>query len=162
MVLAVVLTRKPAASDTPASAATTVPTTAPAETVEPTPAPVETATPALATTTPAPTSESTSALEMPTVNEEPVEAPDANYPGLDVQPTHVWDTQSQTLLRVATNADNLNMRKGPGTDYDLVGQAPHDGVVTRIGKRSDNDGWILILYDGAYGWVSAEYLAPIN
>lgn len=131
--------------------------TAPSQTAEPTPSPAATPTPAPATATPAP-----AALEMPAAVQEPEPADNAAYPDLDVQPNMVWPEEKQAPFRVATNADNLNMRKGPGTDYDLVGKAPHDGVVTRIGKLDSNSEWVLILSDGTYGWVSAEYLEPLN
>lgn len=146
------MTRKP--SET-VPAGTPVPTAA-ADAAEATPAPE---TPAPAASAP---ETSSPALQMPAAAQEPEYAQDVSYPGLDVQPSLIWREGNQATFRVATKADNLNMRKGPDTGYDLVGQAPHDGLVSRVGKMDNDDGWVLILYNGTYGWVSAQYLEPLE
>jgi len=60
--------------------------------------------------------------------------------------------------KVTTNASNLNIRKGPGTDQPIVGKAAHNEIVTLVSKT--NDQWWLVRTDkGAEGYASAQYLA---
>ena len=61
--------------------------------------------------------------------------------------------------KVTTESTNLNIRKGPGTDQDIVGKAAHGEIVTIQSKT--NDQWWLIKTDGgAEGYAYAQYLSP--
>ena len=53
--------------------------------------------------------------------------------------------------RVTTSS--LNVRSGPGTDYDKVGQFREGRVVKVLGQQ---DGW----YETEKGFISAEYTSP--
>src|SRR4030095_1641173 len=62
-----------------------------------------------------------------------------------------------TKAKVTTQSSNLNIRKGPGTDQEIVGKAAHNEVVTVISKA--NDQWSLIRTDkGKEGYVYTQYL----
>lgn len=62
-----------------------------------------------------------------------------------------------TKAKVITQSSNLNIRKGPGTDQEIVGKAAHEEVVTVISKP--NDQWSLIRTDkGIEGYVYSQYL----
>jgi uncharacterized protein YgiM (DUF1202 family) len=62
-----------------------------------------------------------------------------------------------TKAKVVTEKSNLNIRKGPGTDQQIVGKAAHHEIVTVINKT--NDQWSLIRTDsGAEGYVYSQYL----
>ncbi len=50
----------------------------------------------------------------------------------------------------------VNVRKGPGTSYDIVGKLSKNEEVTALGDAVD--GWQKILYNGEEAYVSAEYL----
>ncbi len=54
------------------------------------------------------------------------------------------------------DASALNIRSGPGTDYDRVGVIS-DGTVVVVIEKTNND-WYLINYLGLKGYVSSEYL----
>lgn len=115
--------------------------------------------------TAAPTPEPTAApsaapTAAPTPSAQPTPLP--VLPGLEVQPDVMPMEDLRPLLRVATDSSRLNMRAGPGTGYDVVGQADHDAVVVQVGSLSQDAAWIVIEAEGVYGWASAEYLAPIN
>ena len=125
----------------PAAPASTAPTATPAPTAAP--APAATPAPQAAITPPSPTP----APELP-----------AELPGLAVQPDIRLNADQWVTLLVDTDNSNLNMRTGPGTEYDLVGQAPHDGKVMQVGMSSTVSGWTLVYYDGLYGWVSTDYV----
>lgn len=64
---------------------------------------------------------------------------------------------SGSKATVATESSNLNIRKGPGTDQEIVGKAAHNEVVTVLNKT--NDQWVLIKTDdGVEGYVYTQYL----
>src|SRR5450432_914696 len=59
--------------------------------------------------------------------------------------------------KVTTQSSNLNIRKGPGTDQEIVGKAAHNEIVTVVSKA--NDQWSLIRTDsGKEGYVYTQYL----
>lgn len=121
------------------------PTLAPIPTAAPTLAPIPTATP-----TPTPTATVPQATPLPVL------------PGLEVQPNVMSNESERTVMRVATESSRLNMRSGPGTDYDVVGKAEHDALVTEVGTLLEDSSWIVIESEGVYGWVSAQYLSPVS
>ena len=62
-----------------------------------------------------------------------------------------------TKAKVATQSSNLNIRKGPGTDQEIVGKAAHDEVVDVISKP--NEQWSLIRTNsGVEGYAYTQYL----
>ena len=65
-----------------------------------------------------------------------------------------------TQMRVSTKSSNLNIRKGPGTNQEIIGKAAHNSTVTFLSKY--NDEWNLIrAEDGIEGYCSSEYLTSI-
>lgn len=64
-------------------------------------------------------------------------------------------------LKVTTNSSNLNIRKGPSTNDDIVGKAARHEVVTLVEK--ENDQWWLIKTDqGEQGYSFTQYLTPVE
>ena len=62
-----------------------------------------------------------------------------------------------TQMRVSTKSSNLNIRKGPGTNQEIIGKAAHNSMVTFLSKY--NDEWNLIRNEnGLEGYCSSEYL----
>ena len=58
------------------------------------------------------------------------------------------------------NADGgLNLRCGPGKDYNILLVVPDKTEVIEEGRDGD---WIFIKYSGEYGWVNTEYITPVN
>lgn len=56
------------------------------------------------------------------------------------------------------NSDGgLNLRCGPGSDYDILMVVPDGAEVVEEGW---DNGWIYIRHDGQYGWVNSEYVTP--
>lgn len=51
----------------------------------------------------------------------------------------------------------LNLRCGPGQEYDILMVVP-DG--TEVVEEGEENGWIFIKYDGQYGWVNSVYITP--
>jgi uncharacterized protein YgiM (DUF1202 family) len=62
-----------------------------------------------------------------------------------------------TKAKVTTQSSNLNIRKGPGTDQEIVGKAAHNEVVDVISKP--NEQWSLIRTNsGVEGYAYTQYL----
>ncbi len=53
--------------------------------------------------------------------------------------------------------DDLNLRDGPGLEYDIIAVLPAGAAVEITGAASD--GWYPVVYDDLAGWVSGVYLA---
>ena len=69
-------------------------------------------------------------------------------------------TSKNIKMKVITKSSNLNIRKGPGTDYEIVGKAAHESQVQLI-KRMYNDWYFVRTEDGTEGFSSANYLQGI-
>lgn len=107
------------------------------------------------------TAESTPAEEAPaepeaTPEPTPEPTPVPEYEGLSVQPTTYYNEGEQPTYTV-TDGNNLNMRSGPGTDYDKIGQVPASTGVTALGTNEDGS-WVVVNYNGTYGWLKTEFL----
>jgi len=64
---------------------------------------------------------------------------------------------SATQMRVSTQNSNLNIRKGPGTNQEIIAKAPHNSTVTLLSKY--NDAWNLIRdAQGVEGYCASAYL----
>lgn len=62
-----------------------------------------------------------------------------------------------TKAKVITQSSNLNIRKGPGTDQEILGKAAHGEIITVISKP--NDQWSLVRTDkGVEGYAYSQYL----
>ena len=61
---------------------------------------------------------------------------------------------------VVTENSDLNMRSGPGTDYDKIGSVAKDTVVFITGSALDKDEseWFRISANGYTGFVMAKYI----
>jgi uncharacterized protein YgiM (DUF1202 family) len=69
-------------------------------------------------------------------------------------------TSKNIMMRVATKSSNLNIRKGPGTTFDIVGKAAHNSKVQLIKKMYN--GWYFIKSaDGTEGFCSTDFLADV-
>lgn len=60
-------------------------------------------------------------------------------------------------MLVATKESNLNVRSGPGTDFDIVGKAAHNSTVQLI-KRMYNDWYYIKTDSGIEGFCSKNFL----
>ncbi len=72
-----------------------------------------------------------------------------------VAPDKKYDT---VVTKFTTNG--LNIRKGPGTNYDVIGLIPISYPVKVIGYKSGVSGWVYV-QDTTYGytgWVSTAYI----
>ncbi len=55
---------------------------------------------------------------------------------------------------------DVNVRKGPGTDYEKIGTVREGDIVTVTGQS--HDGWYRIEYQGAEGFIYGQYMTVIS
>jgi len=69
-------------------------------------------------------------------------------------------TSKRIMMKVVTKSSNLNIRKGPGTNYEIIGKAAHHSNVQLIKKMYN--GWYYIKSEsGVEGFCSTDYLAQV-
>ena len=96
-------------------------------------------------------STSTNTPIAPTVTptETPIPVTVVNTPQGGYYPTAEPCSNQPTV--VASN--NTNVRSGPDTTYDIVGQIVFLEVRPIIGRAQNADWWLITLSDGSEGWV---------
>ena len=83
------------------------------------------------------------------------------HPIMENEPEQEASVESRVFYRVRVSIKNLNIRKGPGTNYDKTGKYTGIGVFTIVAE-SDGEGatrWGK-LKSGA-GWISLDYAKRI-
>ena len=84
---------------------------------------------------------------------------DPDYKSGDVVLNVNATAASGSRATVTTDSSNLNIRKGPGTDQQIIGKAAHGATVTIL--STPNAQWSLIKTDkGEEGYVYSQYLTP--
>lgn len=73
----------------------------------------------------------------------------------------VAGVQEGARLKVTTSRTNLNIRKGPGTDQEIVGKAARHEIVTLVRKENDQ-WWVIKTDDGEEGYSYTQYLTPVE
>ena len=102
--------------------------------------------------------------EEPPAEEQPAEpaptpepTPVPTFDGLSVQPTTYYNEGEQPSYTTPGDS-GMNLRAGPGTDYDKVTSGPAGTGVTALGTNEDGS-WVVVNYDGKYGWLKTEFLS---
>ena len=110
------------------------------------------------------TTEATGDTAVPPAEEQPAEpeptpepTPVPTFDGLSVQPTTYYNEGEQPSYTTPGDS-GMNLRAGPGTDYDKVTSVPAGTGVTALGTNEDGS-WVVVNYDGKYGWLKTEFLS---
>ena len=83
---------------------------------------------------------------------------DSTYSASDINvDVQVSGLNSGTLLTIATEDSNLNIRQNPSTDAAIVGKAAKGESVTLI-EQTNDDWWKIKTADGEEGYAYARYL----
>ena len=61
---------------------------------------------------------------------------------------------------ITTKGSNLNCRKGPGTDHEIVGKFPKDAIVNLVKKY--NATWHVVRTEEVEGFCHTDYLAEVQ
>jgi branched-chain amino acid transport system substrate-binding protein len=81
----------------------------------------------------------------------PTLPPATPTPFMTATPEGVWG---------AVNSSRLNVRSGPGMNFDVLGQLSAGDIVFPIGANADFS-WLVVPFRGGYGWVAA-YLVDLQ
>ena len=87
----------------------------------------------------------------------PAPPPVPTFDGLRVPPTTYYNEGEQPSYTTPGDS-GMNLRAGPGTDYDKVTSVPAGTGVTALGTNEDGS-WVVVNYDGKYGWLKTEFLS---
>ena len=124
----------------------------------PAPGPTSTPTslPAVVTFTPQP----------PTATNTPPPTPTESAPATPTPTVTVTDRAPAAMEPPATDASvtvlgEMNIRSGPGTDYDVVGEAIAGEEFPITGKNSEGDWW-RIDFQGQPGWIHAPFVVAAD
>ncbi len=69
---------------------------------------------------------------------------------------------SSAVLTGTINVPVLNVRRGPGTAYAIIGRVGRDAVVTIVGRNADST-WLkfcCVPNTETQGWISAQFVTP--
>lgn len=83
-----------------------------------------------------------------TATPEPTPSPSATSVTPPTQPPH-------TGTVVVDRGNSLNVRSGPGTDYDKIGALNNGETVVILGQEGT---WVMIDYEGRQAWVYSRYI----
>jgi ABC-type branched-subunit amino acid transport system substrate-binding protein len=62
---------------------------------------------------------------------------------------------------VLVTANTLNVRSGPGFNYDKIGEAALNDTLRILGTISDGT-WLVVDFEGGFGWVKTEFTQLIS
>lgn len=77
-----------------------------------------------------------------------------NIAAPDTRPTRT----DIVFFSVDAAGERLNVRTGPGLEYDIIDKLPDSAQVRLYGKLSTAPGWALVKYGQQFGWVSQDFL----
>lgn len=68
------------------------------------------------------------------------------------------DLKTEGSIQYVTT-DSLNLRYGPGTEYEVIETLPKGEIISEAGRmNSGPNDWIYVIYGMSNGWVNTEYL----
>lgn len=71
-------------------------------------------------------------------------------------------TNDGTLYFISSNYYDVTFRSGPGTNYGAIDSLKRNTPVLMLEYNVNNSGWSRIKVNGQEGYMSNEYLTPVN
>lgn len=99
-------------------------------------------------------------IVTPEPDPEPIVTPEPDPEPVPPSPPQKPSEPTYTAL-VTCNADNLNVRKGPGTNYDKVGSLKRGSKCTVYPNKASS-GWSWVEGSGISGYVSTDRLTKFT
>lgn len=99
-------------------------------------------------------------IVTPEPEPEPIVTPEPDPEPVPPSPSQEPSEPTYTAL-VTCNADNLNVRKGPGTNYDKVGSLKRGSKCTVYPNKASG-GWSWVEGSGISGYVSTDRLTKFT
>jgi SH3-like domain-containing protein len=78
--------------------------------------------------------------------------------GTDAAPAQSTPDPAPTGAKAVVNSPVVNVRTGPGTDFDVVTMVERGAEYDIIGKNGDASWWLICCVDGAEAWIVGEYV----
>lgn len=77
----------------------------------------------------------------------------------DTDVTETEQEMTEELVVYLLERDNVNIRSGPGTEYEILGKMKRFDAGYGTGRMTEDEKWAEIIYssDGETGWIYAEY-----
>jgi len=95
-------------------------------------------------------------IQLPAGN-EPIAM--ALFGGAAITPMAGTETAMVEPLKASNKSGyNLNMRQGPGTDFEVAGFFGWDNVADVDGRSADGD-WLRLQTEAGYAWIAADLVA---
>lgn len=69
-------------------------------------------------------------------------------------PAFVPDADSDLTTRTRYTTEEVNVRNGPGTDYERIGSLPAGYRIRVLGEQN---GWYELSFNNGTGWVAGQY-----
>lgn len=79
-------------------------------------------------------------------------APPASSPPSNENTIVIADTAACSVT--TASADGVNVRQGPGTNFQIIGGIGADDIITVTGRNLDNSWWQVEFQSGRFGWVA--------
>jgi hypothetical protein len=70
--------------------------------------------------------------------------------------------QSAEPARAVVNGPLVNVRRGPGTDYEIVAEVERGAEFDIIGRTADGAWWLVCCVDGANAWIIADFVDTLG
>jgi hypothetical protein len=102
---------------------------------------------------------------IPTLTTTPTSVPSLTVtptPGLPGLPTSILPSETDTPTSVpctVTVNRNVNLRRGPSAETELMTTIPFDTVLN-VTQRSQDRMWWRVVYNEQVGWVNGEFVTP--
>ncbi len=94
-------------------------------------------------------------MEYLTENKDDIKVSESR--GSDIDPDKLVEPENNSesgFHGYVDSPEGLNMRYGPGSEYNIIDVIPDKAELTELGWA---EGWVYIMWKGKYGWISAQY-----
>lgn len=100
-------------------------------------------------------------LVKPNAGQRKTESMDTIEAWEEVDDPYATDVFGETVLIRDTNDDYVNLREGPGTEYDIITTLPN-GSWARLGEGVWDERWTYVMCEGNVGWVHSDFVHDLS
>jgi SH3-like domain-containing protein len=95
----------------------------------------------------------------PTPGPQPIQSPTKTSKPT-ITPTSPPTPSPSSTPYVVVSSATVNGRRGPGTSYELIGQAKQGQALMLMGRSAASDWWLVCCISNQAAWVNAEGVTP--
>lgn len=100
-------------------------------------------------------------LAKPNAGQRKTESIDTIEAWEEVNDPYATDVFGETILIRDTNDDYVDLREGPGTEYDIITTLPN-GAWAQLGEGAWDDRWTYVMCEGNVGWVRSDLVHDLS